>query len=771
MSIKTSKRIALGVIAGLVFAPFAAIAPASAAALEITSTAVATAPTVATTTATPASVGVPITATLNFVQDAIAAVGPHTITNTYVLVDPNGTVVTASATFTSVAGAVGGVTTTNVLNVYTHTVVATATAATKAIGTIQFTPAMAGVYTLTHATVNTTLAAGDTNTALPATTAVASFFVSGSGAVVATAGVGSTAGVTATVGGQAQIRFATDAHGNNAVYTLTSSGVGSIQTMANGGATNAASFLGIVSNTDYSQGARVVTPASTDTVAVIATTASTVAGVQTLTWTAIDTATGAPRVVATQVITWGGAPTVSAQFSTSIIAAGAAVGTNTDALNVSLVSTIGGQAANIQVTVRDQNGNPLAAGITASIAGPGLLGLAPGAVTNTLATGRALSLTAAQVTAAGTANVTVHADGTAGVATITISSGTVTLATETVTFFGTVATLEVTQNLSVASASAAGAQLGTSDTTLVAPATTAAGTPAVVIVAKDSNGTVVPGLTITGVSSNTAVISSTTVAQAAGALLTIGAAGPGTYLASVTSAVGGTSGATATVTFRTANPAVAGAFIEAAPLTFTLGGGVETETLSFDKATYLPGEAVVITRTAKDLAGNPVFDGTAAPAVSFNKAMGGTAIGTSFYVGGVRATSATAPSVFAPVTFGEFTARATSGNAAATVITATASVPAPVVPVVAAPVEKPTLTVAKNGGRTYLSGVAVDGEGDIIIYVKKIGTSAWKERAKTLEVSAPGDFNGSIRSLKSNIVIRVKQEGTGLFSNQVIVLK
>ena len=77
----------------------------------------------------------------------------------------------------------------------------------------------------------------------------------------------------------------------------------------------------------------------------------------------------------------------------------------------------------------------------------------------------------------------------------------------------------------------------------------------------------------------------------------------------------------------------------------------------------------------------------------------------------------------------------------------------------------------KDGGRVILSGTAVDGEGDIIIYTKKVGTTAWKERAKTLEVAAPGDFNGSIRAPKNNVLIRVKQEGTGQFSNQIIVLK
>ena len=105
-------------------------------------------------------------------------------------------------------------------------------------------------------------------------------------------------------------------------------------------------------------------------------------------------------------------------------------------------------------------------------------------------------------------------------------------------------------------------------------------------------------------------------------------------------------------------------------------------------------------------------------------------------------------------------------NSASVTTTAPPAPPAP--PVV---YDKPTLSFVKSGNRIFLSGTAENGEGDIIIYVKRVGTTAWKERAKTLEVAAPGDFNGSIRAPKNNVVIRVKQEGTGLFSNQIIVLK
>ena len=131
---------------------------------------------------------------------------------------------------------------------------------------------------------------------------------------------------------------------------------------------------------------------------------------------------------------------------------------------------------------------------------------------------------------------------------------------------------------------------------------------------------------------------------------------------------------------------------------------------------------------------------------------------TSSAAGKVGATTITAGSVGASLS-------------PAGVQTATATVAAPAVVVPPVVYDKPTLSFVKDGGRIILSGTAVDGEGDIIIYVKRVGTTAWKERAKTLEVAAPGDFNGSIKAPKRNVVIRVKQEGTGLFSNQIIATK
>jgi hypothetical protein len=767
MSIKTSKRIALGVIAGLVFAPFAAIAPANADPLSAVVVKSANTNAAYTDATTPVTPGTTLTFDLIITTTGAAEDGDNG-TSTYTVKagtkDITSTCTFAAATVDKMTIAV----TTAATGTFTYSFTDQVAAGSITLGTASCPTTIGGLYTVTS-TGTAALAGGTviTPTATAPGTAKATGAVYVSGLNVTQGLTRNTTTGTASVGGNATMLYYPRYHTAITAFRIVSTGVGSIQS-APAPAAGARTFV----NGENTASGVILTTATAnaagDEQTLVLTSAE--AGVQTITVSTTDATTGVSSVVATGTITWGDAPSVSAAYSTAYIADGSATPTAATnllgAVHPRTYSTVTGQGATILVTLRDASNEIITGkGLTASVtSGPGLLGIdTDETVIAAPAEGRSVSLTIAEAAGSdGISVVTVWADGTAGTSTITISSGTTVVATKTVIFHGTVASLSVVQNLSIARASATGATLGLAS---AEPAgTTAASTPAVIVTALDANGNIVPGATITAVSSDTAVISSATLVEDNGEE----GDGPGNFNVSVVSAPAGVSGSTATVTFRTL---VGAAVISSDPVTFTLGGGVATETITFDKATYLPGEAMVITRTAKDASGNPVFDGAAAPAVSFNKAVGGTTPGTNFYVGGVRATSATSPTVFAPVTFGEFTARATSGNAAATVITATASVPAPVVPVVAAPLEKPTLTVAKNGGRTYLSGVAIDGEGDIIIYVKKIGTSAWKERAKTLEVSAPGDFNGSIRSLKSNIVIRVKQEGTGLFSNQVIVLK
>jgi hypothetical protein len=210
-----------------------------------------------------------------------------------------------------------------------------------------------------------------------------------------------------------------------------------------------------------------------------------------------------------------------------------------------------------------------------------------------------------------------------------------------------------------------------------------------------------------------------------------------------------------------------------------------------DKTSYLPGELMTLTFTAKDANGLGLPNATyAAGTLLKNDAANPVAsmslpanpfLGTADLAlkAGVVTATAYAPLVEGPVSFtwtvaGTATDTTATTNLAvalfATKVTLSVTVAKPVVPVVVV-YDKPTLSFVKSGRNIILSGTAVDGEGDIIIYVKRVGTTAWKERAKTLEVAAPGDFNGSIRAPKNNVLIRVKQEGTGLFSNQIIVVK
>jgi hypothetical protein len=151
--------------------------------------------------------------------------------------------------------------------------------------------------------------------------------------------------------------------------------------------------------------------------------------------------------------------------------------------------------------------------------------------------------------------------------------------------------------------------------------------------------------------------------------------GVGFYNCLATSSSGAVSGNTATLTVRTVNPADATTYLTS-DVKYTIGGTATTgtEVLSFDKLSYAPGEAMIITRTGKDSSGNPVHDFLASPAVAFNKAPGGTVPAAGVYVGGKSATSTSAATagIFAPVTPGSFIVTATAANGAT--ITATATV-------------------------------------------------------------------------------------------------
>ena len=263
--------------------------------------------------------------------------------------------------------------------------------------------------------------------------------------------------------------------------------------------------------------------------------------------------------------------------------------------------------------------------------------------------------------------VYVWSTGTAGTATITVTTASgLVLGTKTVTFYGDVATLAVSTSLYQNKIIRAGGY--------------SSGT-AFFVTAKDSAGNAVRDVDPAVVSSDVSVITGGTCTDASSGV------SDGTHACSLNSAVGSTSGKTATITIRTPDPAVATATAAAGPwltttYTVTLGGSVATEVITLDKTSYGPSEYMIVTVTAKDASGNPVWDGATAPTLSSNKALGGT-ITLTTYRGGVATSAAVSATtglvtndknLGAPASSGSFMISGLSTNATATPISVTGTV-------------------------------------------------------------------------------------------------
>jgi len=262
---------------------------------------------------------------------------------------------------------------------------------------------------------------------------------------------------------------------------------------------------------------------------------------------------------------------ISVAKTTSILNTGETTTATADAtVSVSMVASAD-QAATIVVTPKNAAGTTIANAtfpITATISGPGTLGIASAASVATIASsGRSITGTTGHYA------VGVFSDGTAGVATVTVSTGTTVLATETVTFYGAAAKITPTV---VNSVLAIGANTG-----------------AITAVVTDAAGVAVPGVTVYDVSATAAAVSdnysSCGVSSATGAVscdLTGVAAGTSAITLTLNSASTGTS----TVS------AVAG--------TMRVSDGVVTKVdYAFDKESYAPGETAKITATVSNAAG------------------------------------------------------------------------------------------------------------------------------------------------------------------------
>jgi len=357
--------------------------------------------------------------------------------------------------------------------------------------------------------------------------------------------------------------------------------------------------------------------------------------------------------------------------------------TTTDALSKTAVKTLGTYGGTIVATIRNSEG-ALYTGqtVTATVSGVGFVGGAsvadPFADADVdTADGAAVTTRSVSVTdTTGRVAFAVWADGLAGTSTVTISltdqvsGATTVIGTETVTFYGSVTKLAISETVYTIGR-AGGATTGAADADL--DDRTAAHIPAFVVKQTDSGGNVANGGAPSIVSDNLLAVTGGACALDDNADADYSSGGTGFYNCNFVTATTAKSGDKATLTVRIVDPADATKYLSTT-YAVTVGGTVSKETISFDKTSYSPGEAIVITRTAVDASGNPVYDGAAAPAITFNKAVGGTAPAASVYVGGKKATSATTPSVFAPAQAGEFTARATSGNAAGDTISASATV-------------------------------------------------------------------------------------------------
>jgi len=649
------KKVSAVAVASLGFG-LLSVVPANAAFSSQTFTAVVTTTPAAATNTTPGAAGTAITLDLKTTLVGGAAGAAVAQTATYQLLDPNGTDVTSGATFGTNSTTIANLTKSNVANVYTLGIGIGLAEAVHTLGTVTYTPAMGGQYLLKVTT--TAITVTDAHTALSAST-ISTMFVSGAGASVSATGKG-TSTIGAITGGNAKVEFCMKAHVANDVYNLTSAGVGVIQTVEQGAETvGAPTLAGIAGASDFTQGAK-ATAAGNTLECLLATVASTTAGTQTLTWTAISATTGAPTVAATATITWGAAVvtgTVSATNSKSILSTDLLtpfVGTADE--TISVINTANARAATIQVILNDTQSTPAAIAskaVTATISGSGLLGGSTG-------TGTTLAYTDATVTGTVGRSITVNtdslgqaffgvfADGSSGTGTITITQGTTTIATETVTFYGAVASFKATVKKNVV-------------------ASGSATTAALDVVAYDANSVVVPSVGITVTSGTTATIASFTETTSSAS-----EAKAGTAVVDVT----GVSGKFGSVVL-TIKDTSTGLISTTATV---IVGALEAATVSaaFDKTSYTPGQLVTLTITAKDANATDVGDSATAGAllITTNASVQGTMPTETAFKLGKQVITFYAPSVTVPLSA---SIKLVSGAAWSTAlddttITATASV-------------------------------------------------------------------------------------------------
>jgi len=265
-----------------------------------------------------------------------------------------------------------------------------------------------------------------------------------------------------------------------------------------------------------------------------------------------------PSVIWT--ITVGAGDTVpSASTTTSILNRGEVITATADDSVFAPKAAATDAAAVIVIAQKNAASRTTSESLLATVTGSGSIGYGTNATTMSVL-GRSIVIPSGNY-------IGVFADGTAGVGTITITTltGTV-LATEKVTFYGDIATIEATAVKSVIA-------IGANTTTVKA-------------VAKDASGVTVGAGTLYAYSSDV-----TTVSDSATATTIVN----GEAVFTITGVK--TGGAAITVKSGT---------IVSAPVSTRVEAAAATVKISFDKATYLPGEAATVKVQVLDAVGLPV---------------------------------------------------------------------------------------------------------------------------------------------------------------------
>ena len=422
----------------------------------------------------------------------------------------------------------------------------------------------------------------------------------------------------------------------------------------------------------------------------------TVAGVYVVqVWNDVDDAgdVDTTEVRQTVTITVAAAAKLSASLSTAYqtITTGAAATSTTDKVPARIVKDLSTTAAAaITVTLLDSAGAAITADDAITL-GATVSGDA-GGIGATIATAAAPAFAtkcpgtqpvrvATSITYTDVAQIFFCASNQSGSSTITITAtdedgNITTIGTETINYFGLVATLEVKPVLSIIRS--AGGTTGVNTATRVADTAPAS----MVVTAKDSKGQLVGDLQASLVALATTGIASVACLEDiydTGTSGAYGLGGEGNYACTVTSTGAAASGGKDSVTIRIVDPVDATKFISATAAPITFGGSPSTVTMAFNKTAYTPGEKGVLTVTVKDSSGNPASDGVYATlfsGASTTNATGSTPAAAVVVIGGKKDHDIFVPNGKGSVNISN-TLGATIASKAGTTVSATAEVTDP----------------------------------------------------------------------------------------------